>query len=599
MKIAIYGITGAGKDYLIDKLVNSLNLKALHIKGSTELYRLAKEKFGKNFKELNGCQKDELRKNDFIKLVKACELENDIVFVDGHYAFKKDDGFEVVFTDADKECYDHFFYLNTSSKNIIKWSHKNILDKHGINADENFINKWKKFEISQMSKICSTMQKELVILDEDSVTAIEFMRDWIWQFYDKFDYPNIAERFVEKLLCEQNISKVIISDCDKTLSVNDPTYAYCDFLGIKKEELKRLFEGDIYTSYQFFKARKMLLNFNTSDIKKAKAYALSKVQISKEVDEFIKSKFKERHFIAITCGIFDIWNELLKDNTILLGNYQKEENFFITPLLKKYITKELRKNNISVVALGDSMTDIFMLNEADNAYVVAHQKPNDSLEKYLAEHQDGNIVQIFAGEKQYRTMQYIKNEQLKIYDLQSKSKDDELDSLIAKCKSNSRVGGAKLRKAHQRLGELMARRLCDEDDRFAVLALMRAGMPYAMGIADGLEAAGKKVAIFFIEKDIDEILIESIKDRRVLIVDAVVNSGETLYKILNKLPLDSIITATVVPENIPLKVFEILKRNRLFTVRISPNRYKGEKVMRIENGKGPDTGDRLFGTMEL
>ncbi|WP_418656675.1 phosphoribosyltransferase [Campylobacter showae] len=343
----------------------------------------------------------------------------------------------------------------------------------------------------------------------------------------------------------------------------------------------------------------MLLNFNTSDIKKAKAYALSKVQISKEVDEFIKSKFKERHFIAITCGIFDIWNELLKDNTILLGNYQKEENFFITPLLKKYITKELRKNNISVVALGDSMTDIFMLNEADNAYVVAHQKPNDSLEKYLAEHQDGNIVQIFAGEKQYRTMQYIKNEQLKIYDLQSKSKDDELDSLIAKCKSNSRVGGAKLRKAHQRLGELMARRLCDEDDRFAVLALMRAGMPYAMGIADGLEAAGKKVAIFFIEKDIDEILIESIKDRRVLIVDAVVNSGETLYKILNKLPLDSIITATVVPENIPLKVFEILKRNRLFTVRISPNRYKGEKVMRIENGKGPDTGDRLFGTMEL
>lgn len=109
MKIAIYGITGAGKDYLIDKLVNSLNLKALHIKGSTELYRLAKEKFGKNFKELNDRQKDELRKNDFIKLVKACELENDVVFVDGHYAFKKDDGFEVVFTDADKECYDHFF----------------------------------------------------------------------------------------------------------------------------------------------------------------------------------------------------------------------------------------------------------------------------------------------------------------------------------------------------------------------------------------------------------------------------------------------------------------------------------------------------------
>lgn len=450
-----------------------------------------------------------------------------------------------------------------------------------------------------MSKICSTMQKELVILDEDSVMAIEFMRDWIGQFYDKFDYPNIAERFTEKLLCKQNISKVIISDCDKTLSVNDPTYDYCDFLGIKKEELKRLFEGDIYTSYQFFKARKMLLNFNTSDIKKAKDYALSNVQISKEVGEFINNKFKERHFIAITCGIFDIWNELLKNKTILLGNYQKEENFFITPLLKKYITKELRKNNISVVALGDSMTDIFMLNEADNAYVVAHQKLNDSLEKYLSKHQDSNIIQIFAGEKQYKTMQYIKNEQLKIYDLQSKSKDDELNSLIAKCKSDSEIDGANLRKAHQRLGELMAKKLCEEGDRFAILAIMRAGMPYAMGIADGLEAAGKKVAIFFIEKDISESVVEGIRDRKVLIVDAVVNSGETLSKILNKLPLDSIITTTVIPENIPLKLFEILKQNRLFAVRISPNRYKGEKVVRIDNGKGPDTGDRLFGTMEL
>ena len=599
MKIAIYGITGAGKDFLINKLVKSLNLKVFHIKGSTELYRLSREKFGKNFKELNDRQKDELRRNDFIGLVKACERENDVVFVDGHYAFKKDSGFEVVFTDADKECYDHFFYLNTSSKNIIKWSHKNILDKHGINADENFINEWKKMEISEMSKICGAMQKELVILDEDSATTIEFMKAWIRRFYDKFDYPNIAKRFVKELLCRRNISKVIISDCDKTLSVNDATYDYCDFLGIKKEEFKSLFEGDVYTSYQFFKAQKMLLNFNTSDIEKAKEYALGRVQISGQVSEFINNKFKERCLIALTCGIFDIWNKLLKNNTVLLGNYRKEEDFFITPLLKKYITKEFKKNNISVAALGDSMTDIDMLSKADNAYVVAHQKLNDSLEKYFTKHQDSNIVQIFAGEKQYKTMQYIKNEQLKIYDLQSESREDELGSLIARCKSDSGVNGANLRKAHQRVGEIMARKLCQESDKFAVLALMRAGVPYAMGIADGLEAAGKKVAIFFIEKDIDGNVIEGIKDRRVLVVDAVVNSGETLSKILNKLPPDSIIITTVVPESIPLKLFEILKRNRLFTVRISPNRYKGEKVARINDGKGPDTGDRLFGTMEL
>ena len=178
-----------------------------------------------------------------------------------------------------------------------------------------------------MSKICGAMQKELVILDEDSATTIEFMKAWIGRFYDKFDYPNIAKRFVKELLRRRNISKVIISDCDKTLSVNDATYDYCDFLGIKKEKLKSLFEGDVYTSYQFFKARKMLLNFNTDDIKKAKEYALGRVQISGQVSEFINNKFKERCLIALTCGIFDIWNKLLKNNTVLLGNYRKEEDF--------------------------------------------------------------------------------------------------------------------------------------------------------------------------------------------------------------------------------------------------------------------------------
>ena len=50
MKIAIYGITGAGKDFLINKTLKSLILNFFNILVSNQLYILSIEKFGKNFK---------------------------------------------------------------------------------------------------------------------------------------------------------------------------------------------------------------------------------------------------------------------------------------------------------------------------------------------------------------------------------------------------------------------------------------------------------------------------------------------------------------------------------------------------------------------
>ena len=79
-----------------------------------------------------------------------------------------------------------------------------------------------------------------------------------------------------------------------------------------------------------------------------------------------------------------------------------------------------------------------------------------------------------------------------------------------------------------------------------------------------------------------------------LVVDAVINTGKSIFEVIKQLPEENITLVTTVIPDTSLKLFEGV---RLYTVRTSKNKYTGAKVMHISNGKGPDTGDRLFNTM--
>jgi len=171
--------------------------------------------------------------------------------------------------------------------------------------------------------------------------------------------------------------------------------------------------------------------------------------------------------------------------------------------------------------------------------------------------------------------------------------------LIDICKSSSMVMGKELRKAHYQLGKMISTQILNESNSktYAVLILMRAGLCYGSGIADKLEELGASVTIIFINDDIISTEdLETIADKEIIIVDAVINSGKSVFTLLNQLPKkarNSLKLATTVIPNSSLELFDGFK---IFTVRTSENKYKGAKVSNISNGKGPDTGDRLFNT---
>ncbi|HDR1799011.1 AAA family ATPase [Pasteurella multocida] len=408
MKIAIYGVSRSGKDYLIERVVEYLktqNISALHIKGSATLNALSKQKYGMQFKDINEEQKIVLREK-FIKEVDESTLYHDVVFVDGHYAFITENGFDIVFTEADKYCYDHFFYLDTLTEKIIEFSRANPKTKLDLNISFNAINRWKNFEKQELTEICNQLEKELVILDEDTEICIQFLSYWIKEYRTRFNYRVIAKNVVETFInsTQHKHTKVILIDCDNTISENDITYDFCNFLGIDKTDLKKIFFGDRYSSYQFFKIKRLYQSADKNKTNAAIDFAKSKILINSAISNFINNRENDSYAIALTVGLLEVWKKVLSNGNInaLLGNsINLEQDFFVTPLLKKYIAYAFKSQGLEVLSIGDSIIDIPMLEISDYGYIVAHRKINSAVLAYFKQNPNSKIMQIFAEKWHY------------------------------------------------------------------------------------------------------------------------------------------------------------------------------------------------------
>ncbi|MDO4431569.1 MAG: haloacid dehalogenase-like hydrolase [Lonepinella koalarum] len=414
MKIVIYGVSRSGKDYLLEKLIhhlNTQNISAFHIKGSTTLNELSNQLYGISLKQASEQQRTILRQK-FIDVVDEYAKSYDVVFVDGHYAFIEKMGFNIVLTDADKYCYDHFFYLDTLTEKIVEFSRKYPRQPQDLTIQADEIDKWKHFEIKGLSNICNELNKELVILDENTQSCIEFITCWVKNFHHCFDYPSIAHQLVRDLVNNHHTkyAEAILLDCDNTLSINDSTYDFCDILGIKKSSLKYIFNGDRYSSYQFFQVQSLYQKFDDAQLEEAINYAISQIQLSDDVWQFIEQHKNQSYICALTAGIFNIWenkaNKLGNIDKVWGNTIHAAQQFFVTPLLKKHIALNFQKFGIKVTAIGDSMIDIPMLESAEYGYIVAHQKLNRAVCQYLSDQLNTNIQQIFANEWYYPITQY-------------------------------------------------------------------------------------------------------------------------------------------------------------------------------------------------
>lgn len=392
MNIALFGVSRSGKNYLIKRLLDSINCKVaktlFHISGSGTLDRLSHDRFGIPLKETNENQKNQLR---FIFCDELAVLENGYShkIVDGHYCFYKNDSFEVAFTDKDMDVYDIFFYLDTPADIIIKQANLDTEKKNVASMSIEKINEWKEFEIQSLREICIAHNKEFVVIDNNIEDCIDFFETLLIGTRDVLlNSKDIAKHIItkhQKLIDEHK--NIIILDCDRTISNNDTTYDFCIPMNIDKKILKGIFSGEHYSLYQFFKAAKIYAKKDLSIYESAGIHACEKAILNTSLIDDIKHNGGNCLSIGITSGILKTWEKIQKEyqfpSIIAGGSNLKTDKIVVSRTAKYYLIKFLHEEGKYVIAVGDSMVDIDMLNKADKGFIVAQDKINESIKAYL------------------------------------------------------------------------------------------------------------------------------------------------------------------------------------------------------------------------
>jgi len=158
--------------------------------------------------------------------------------------------------------------------------------------------------------------------------------------------------------------------------------------------------------------------------------------------------------------------------------------------------------------------------------------------------------------------------------------------------SGTKTCGRSLREAHYRLGKFLGAFIQQDmnilNNRVTVLILMRSGLMFGLGVADALEEK-KKVNIHFLYEPNETVRIP--ETDKIVVVDGVINTGETMRLILDKLDFkDIMIACNVMSRN----AVEVLEKENVYSIRISDHFFVGSNVNHISGQYGPDTGERLF-----
>ncbi len=363
MKFVLYGLPCAGKDYLLEHLPF-----LFHIKGSAWL----NDQCDGKFRSLSSDKQDELRK-DFIEYVRTC---NKNLIVDGHYSFPSENGFTKVFTESDGDCYDVFIYMDTPAEIIyerIQSSEKNQIYSQ-ISIED--IKKWKEYEISSLFNEVLVRGKEFLLLDSDIEEFAEFLKGVIEHKF--LLAPEVSRMAADRIMAATTSKIIVLSDGDKTLTVSDLTKSVP-----VPEDMKRkgIFDGDKYTTYQFWKARKA--HSSLSDLPE-------RINVAVQGAEFYAPLLEDLSHIRgykviVSAGLEDLWALAAEKSGVMdmaIGSDSKGLRN-MSQLGKAYLARYLKDAGRTIVALGDNMVDYYMLIEADNGYVIAHAKKNNSLQNKI------------------------------------------------------------------------------------------------------------------------------------------------------------------------------------------------------------------------
>ncbi len=582
MKFAIYGVSRSGKNYLIEKLVHYFHEKKVslvHINGSGILKELSQQFYGKEFKLLDEKEKDILRK-EFVARLDFAEKEHGNIVVDGHYAFYNQEGeLFKVFTESDKNAYETFFYLEAEPSAVIQRMRSSVGDKRNEEMTEMQVAVWQDYEISEMGEELLQNDKELHVLRYGKEIC-EYIYEVV--VLGRYNSLRIAEEMLANIKINSCSETIVVTDCDKTLSMEDTTNVACDIKGVDKDVFRQIYAGDRYSNYQAWLANRYIAEKSVFSEDVIKEVA-KKTHFNNALIADLRTKENVR-ILALSAGFSKAWVALL-NKAGLHTDVLISESGIVSKYVKYFVVKLLMQKGKFVVSIGDSLLDGLMLKESHVAYIATTKGYRKNVEQFLRENK--TIRQLKYFDYQY---DFLHSDEF-ILSAKALTKNEEIERKITLCKSTSNCTGRALRRAHYELGQEVAKIIKDDakENDFAVIVMMRSGLPFGMGIADYFDCP----VLFYNGDAIDlstQLQENKLQDKKLILCDGVVNTGKSMYALIEECKLKNIIIAT----NVLSDKVDRTKMIPIYTTRISQNSFVGTKQKVVVDGKGPDTSDRLF-----
>ena len=338
MKIGLYGMPGAGKTYILERI------PFLRTMAGSRMLRECDPEFDSR----DEAGKEKARR-EMARMLREGHSGDDFI-MDGHYAF----GEKQVFTEEDGELYDVFLYLYLSP-DVLK-ARMGASEKNRKYL-EFPIGAWQDREIAGLRHYCHGHEKDFYVIDSppeyvfgETDDVVGFIREIV----EGYSCAAFAGKCAEEILGRSRASAVTLLDGDRTLAIEDTGR---DVLGYSTH----VFDGNFYTGYQVWRQNREFQGYLVPDLRRMPVRLNERVWKGIVGDAFLLTSGHER-----------IWSRIAEELQIPFfgGNQMAAET-------KLYITKRLQRAGKKVTAYGDSMNDYYMLRQADWGYLV--RRPDGSV----------------------------------------------------------------------------------------------------------------------------------------------------------------------------------------------------------------------------